>query len=313
MAGGAFGGPVQANAIDDKDQWASWQVTSLMAGWQAGNNFGILLESPNADNGEIKFISRDKDDATIRPYLKICYYEGDPPTPTHTPTPTDTLVPTSTPTQTNTPVPTDTPTPTNTAEPPTVTPTPTDTVAPTIAPTATNTAEPTITPTPTDTPVPTVTPAPATCIELSPAMDAYLKEDKADDNKGDDKELRIKTEPQKEQRLLLSFDLSSVPSGAVIDNASLSLWSTSVREEPVAIEAHAILSSWAEQEVTWNDRDESSSLSWNTPGGDLDPNPAAIASVFDEDIWTTWNVASLVPASLTDQARASYSSASRMA
>ncbi len=308
-----------------------------MAGWLAGSNFGILLESPVSDNGEIKFISRDKGDAAYRPYLEICYYEGDPPTPTNTPTPTDTplpptetptptdtLVPTDTPTATDTPVPTVTPTstnsptPTDTPVPPTETQTPTETLVPTVTPTATdtpvpthtatptetpvpptatNTVEPTFTPTPTNTPVPpTATPAPQVCVDLNSVMDAYIKEDKAGDNKGDDKEVRIKTEPSKEQRSLLSFDLSSLPEEAVVGNASLSLWAESVREEPIDIRAHAVTASWFEPEVTWDDRDEASSLAWTTPGGDFDPTAAATATVLDEKTWITWDATSLIPA-----------------
>ncbi len=77
------------------------------------------------------------------------------PTPTNTPTPTDT--PTNTPTPTDTP--TNTPTPTDT---PTNTPTPTDTPTNTPTPTDTPTNTPTPTDTPTNTPTATGTPATAT-------------------------------------------------------------------------------------------------------------------------------------------------------
>ncbi len=80
------------------------------------------------------------------------------PTPTVTPTPTNT--PTATPTSTPTDTPTITPTPTDTHTP-TITPTPTDTGTSTITPTSTDTQTPTITPTASNTPSPTITPTPS--------------------------------------------------------------------------------------------------------------------------------------------------------
>jgi hypothetical protein len=105
------------------------------------------------------------------------------PTPTVTPTPTQTFTPT--PTQTFTPTPTITPTPTQTptATPtitltptptptPTITPTPTPTFTATPTPTQTFTSTPTLTPTPTQTftPTPTLTPTPTQTPTATPTI-----------------------------------------------------------------------------------------------------------------------------------------------
>ncbi len=134
------------------------------------------------------------------------------------------------------------------------------------------------------------------CVNLNPATDTYIEEDEPSNNMGNDEQLKIKTKPDKQHRSLLAFDLSPLPPEIVIESASLSLWAGAVQDAPLDIQAHAVRSSWAEQEVTWNDRHVAPSPTWSIPGGDFDPDAAAMATVTDANTWISWDVTSLIPA-----------------
>jgi hypothetical protein len=197
----------------------------------------------------------------------VCYYEG--PTPTPTPIP---------PTDTPTPVPTDTPTPL----PPTDTPTPDPNQ-----------------PTATATPTPTATPSVPTCVLLQPGKndgwDAYLKQDKPDDRKGGDSEMRVKTEAGKLQRALTDFDLSAVPPGASIQSMTLWLWVKDLNGVPVDVHGHGVLESWNEPQVSWRYRDKDAEVEWYEAGGTYDPEIVATTRIDAERVWASWDLTPLGP------------------
>jgi hypothetical protein len=296
-AGGTYDPEVvDTETISAEDLFVEWDLTSLAGEWLGGENHGVILEAPASDpKSEVKFPSNDDGDAGERPRLEVCYYVGPP--PTATPTPTNTPVP---PTPTNTPVP---PTPTNTPVPPTPTntpipPTPTNTsLPPTPSNTPTNTPVP---PTPTNTPIPptpTNTPSVPECVLLEPGknlgFDAYLKEDKADDRKGGDSEMRVKTEAGKLQRPLTRFDLSAVPGDATVASVTLWLWVKDLNGPAVDVYAHEVLESWHEPEVSWNDRDKDAGIPWAVAGGTYDPLVVGTEMVDAEKIWASWDLTSL--------------------
>ncbi len=147
----------------------SFDVTSNVFGYNIQNNVLYLPTGYTGEtlNGSITFTAETLsslgfDAGTYTwPAANGDYVQMDvilPPTPTPTNTPTQTQTPTNTPTQTQTPTntPTQTQTPTNTV---TVTPTNTATVTPTNTPTVTSTNTPTTTVTNTPTGTPTGTPA----------------------------------------------------------------------------------------------------------------------------------------------------------
>jgi alkaline phosphatase len=253
--------------------WVSWDMMGAMDDWRGGFNQGVILEAPVGSlPQELKFASREAGDAAQRPQLEVCYYDG----PTPTPVP---------PTATPTPAP---PTATPTPAPPTATPTP----AP---PTATSTPVPP-TDTPTPAPTPTWTPVGPACVVLQPGPeghDAYLRQDKPDDLKGDDAELRVKTQSGKLQRPLLRFDLSTVPATATIDSMTLSLWAKDLIRGPLDVRAHTVLESWNEPQVSWNDRDRAAGLPWSQPGGSYSAAVVDAVAVSRELAWTAWDLTSL--------------------
>ncbi len=98
-----------------------------------------------------------------------------------------------------------------------------------------------------------------------------------DHNKGDDKDLRISSEIDKEDRALVHFDLSAVPSTARIRTATLELYLHALQFSDV-VNAHRMQRDWAESAVTWNSYDGAGS--WTAPGGDY---AAAVAGSFAAD------------------------------
>jgi hypothetical protein len=137
-----------------------------------------------------------------------------------------------------------------------------------------------------------------TCVVLQPGPatmnDSYLKQDRPDERRGTDTELRVKTENNKLNRTLLQFDLSSIPSDALVSSATLSLWVKEVKDGNVSINARALTNSWNEAQVTWKARDKAANLLWTTQGGDYDAGvlDTEALTVGAKNVWAAWNVTS---------------------
>ncbi|MGD9048815.1 MAG: hypothetical protein PVF77_12245, partial [Anaerolineae bacterium] len=66
---------VDTETIDAEKVWASWDLSSLGAGWLIGENHGLILEAPVSDpKTEVKFVSNDDGDPDERPRLEFCYW-----------------------------------------------------------------------------------------------------------------------------------------------------------------------------------------------------------------------------------------------
>jgi hypothetical protein len=124
-------------------------------------------------------------------------------------------------------------------------------------------------------------------------FDAYLKQDKPDDRKGGDSEMRVKTEAGKLQRALMRFDLSAVPGDATVASVILSLWVKDLNGPAADVHAHQVLESWHEPEVTWADRDRDAEVPWAVPGGTYDPPVVDTETVNAEKVWATWDLTAL--------------------
>ena len=96
-------------------------------------------------------------------------------------------------------------------------------------------------------------------------QDAYIDTFHRDTNSGD-KGLQIKQDGQ--HRSLLHFDLSTLPTNAVIDAAELQfyVWNQSYAGRTLDVTAYALLQSWEEYGVTFNSR--RAGEPWAVPGAD---------------------------------------------
>ncbi|MGQ0796536.1 MAG: DNRLRE domain-containing protein, partial [Methanobacteriota archaeon] len=93
-------------------------------------------------------------------------------------------------------------------------------------------------------------------------------------------------------RTLVRFDLSAIPAGAVIDDATLSLYMASGIGNPFTATVHEVTASWDEAQTTWDDR--LVGTLWASAGGDYDPHVIAQVVLDNTAGWKTANVTQLV-------------------
>lgn len=108
------------------------------------------------------------------------------------------------------------------------------------------------------------------------------------------------------RRGLLTFDLSSIPSGSVINSVSMRLWMSQTVSGPSTITAHRLTKDWGEAgsvgggmgaaaqqgDATWLHTFYNAQF-WTTPGGDFVGAASASASV-DQAAYYTWSGAGMV-------------------
>lgn len=106
--------------------------------------------------------------------------------------------------------------------------------------------------------------------------DTYIEGESGDtsDNNGNDDELETSSEIGEECRALLQFDLSALPSAAVVQQATLALYLQSHGSTDTVV-AHRLMRDWTEMGATWKKYDGTNT--WNTKGGDYD---SAVAGSF---------------------------------
>ncbi|MGB0385128.1 MAG: DNRLRE domain-containing protein [Ardenticatenaceae bacterium] len=147
---------------------------------------------------------------------------------------------------------------------------PTPTPSPTLPPTAT----------PTPSPTPTPTPDPIT-ITAAVDQDSWLKEQGPNENNGDEDELLVQQKSGDATRAVYRFDLSAIPAGATINQASTHFWVT--QENSLAVDIHRITDSWSENGVTWG----------NT-GTDFDPLADGSFTPSSNDQFVSADISALV-------------------
>lgn len=120
-----------------------------------------------------------------------------------------------------------------------------------------------------------------------------------------------KTATGSTRRALLSFDLSSIPAGSTIVNASLTLHMSRTVTSSEPVELHVCLASWGEGasnsstggggggapaslgDATWTQRSFGNSLLWLTAGGDFRSQASAVAGVAGVNFYS-WGGAGVV-------------------
>ena len=117
--------------------------------------------------------------------------------------------------------------------------------------------------------------------------DAYLDRPNQNLNHGADPTMVLDGRGPSTYRPVLRFDASALPPGAVIDDATLSLYLTAGIGNPFIAEIHQITTAWNEATVTWNSP-------WTTPGGDYSTHVFATMPLDNTVGWKTANVTPLV-------------------
>lgn len=132
------------------------------------------------------------------------------------------------------------------------------------------------------------------------AKDTHLREDEATANFGTLTFIRVYNRSGRSNRSILEFDLSGLPSGAVISSATLELFyhDYPVYTNPVGLTVWAYKLSrtdWVEAEATWNIYKTGSD--WTAAGSDyVTSSPAGGSTVFpaSEEEWISFDVLAIV-------------------
>ncbi|HEV8595752.1 MAG TPA: DNRLRE domain-containing protein [Thermoplasmata archaeon] len=135
---------------------------------------------------------------------------------------------------------------------------------------------------------------PQTLLALQPGAtgeDSWLDRNNAGLNHGADTTMVLDgRNPQK--RPILRFDLSAVPAGSVIDDATLSLYESAGFGNPYTASVYQVTAAWNEMQVTWSDR--VTGTAWAGAGGDFSGHVVGQVALDNTAGWRAWNVTQLV-------------------
>jgi len=123
-------------------------------------------------------------------------------------------------------------------------------------------------------------------------VDTYLREDSSTTNYGDAATINLDSENTRQLRLAMWFDLSTVPSNAIIYNATLWLSLRSGKDPVVTFNIFSLTTSFVETEASWDFYD--AGRGWSLAGGDYDPFSFYEGSVENVQGWHTMDVSRLV-------------------
>ena len=130
----------------------------------------------------------------------------------------------------------------------------------------------------------------------SGTSDTYILAWSPSANYGNQANLRVKNDSVYSS--LLRFDLSSIPTGAEIYRATLSLYAYNRDSaQPFELRAYALLRPWAPLEATWERA--SYELPWGVPGAndtttDREADPIASVTVSALNTWYDFDITALV-------------------
>ena len=108
--------------------------------------------------------------------------------------------------------------------------------------------------------------------------DSYVESSTPTTNYGTSTKLKVDPKAISIKRSLVSFDLSKIPAGQVIVQATLSLYLSTPPATTRILEVHRVTANWTEQGVTWN----------NQPNFQATPTSTATSGVIVT--WVNWTV-----------------------
>lgn len=124
-------------------------------------------------------------------------------------------------------------------------------------------------------------------------VDTYISEFDPTVEFGDDASAMVAQDTFKDSLSLFRFGLESIPKGARVLAAELSLYHHDTFDSNVPVTAHRITNSWDEGAANWTRRE--GIINWDNPGGDYDPQVEATTLVGPiPDQRHTWRIDGLV-------------------
>ncbi len=122
--------------------------------------------------------------------------------------------------------------------------------------------------------------------------DSYIKLKNPNDNFGSELIILVDRETTDLMRVLVQFDISSIPAGATVNSATLTIDAKKVGGD-MSVGAYQLLESWSEATVTWNER--STGVNWSTAGSTYNSTPEDLLNVTKDDVGPhNFDVTSLV-------------------
>lgn len=142
--------------------------------------------------------------------------------------------------------------------------------------------------------------------------DSYISKNNNTTNYGSSNTLRSQSDDTGTfyRRMLIKFDLTSIPGGATILSATLRMYCNVASNEQQdlcsksghdglihgVLEAHSITAAWVESEVTWDKRN--ASTNWTTAGGDYDATVVDTGITHVQFSWAEWDVKAIIDAQI---------------
>ncbi len=263
-AGDRLGDAADALAIDSVNAWYTFTISSLVQMWvsQPQQNLGVILQGSPGGAVEYKVNSSESFREEFRPRLTVRYtLQPQPVTPT-----------------------------------PTVTRTPTNAPSPSVTPTVTPTRTPSATATATPTPSVTVVVLQQGLNGYNGALDTMLYAWNPTANYGNEWSLYVRNSDY--QDALMRFDLADLGRGAVIEDASLSLYSYASSNPNLLIaDVFAVHRPWVVTETTWLSATQQTA--WGVAGcndiaSDRSGDVADVQGLDSFGHWYTFTITSLV-------------------
>jgi hypothetical protein len=132
---------------------------------------------------------------------------------------------------------------------------------------------------------------PETTVGFLASKDAWLNQGTLNQKNGGTVIMDVGKKPNNQRRPIIQFDLSSIPTNAIVTNAKLKLTRTGGDANTQTINVHKLTQTWTESQVTWNNAANGSA--WTTAGGTYDPAIRSSNNVTGKKMNFYWSLGSL--------------------
>ena len=141
-------------------------------------------------------------------------------------------------------------------------------------------------------PIPSTPPIAAT---LTAIDDSYLRQDAATTNYGSVTTFEAGRKSNRTRRAVMKFDLSSIPAGAILESATLTLTKTGGDANTLTFSTHEVTQAWVEANTTWNNRQTGTAWAPSV-GGTFKATAVSTTTIPATNGAYNWNLLSLVQA-----------------
>lgn len=126
--------------------------------------------------------------------------------------------------------------------------------------------------------------------------DTQIKQDDANKNFGGAKKVEIGKTSNKEERLLNYFDISEIPTSAIINSATFSLYGKGGDNDNIIFTIENLTVPFTESQVTWNNRQTGPNVAWTVAGAGSNVGSVWASATVGKikNLWYSWDITNLV-------------------